>query len=785
VSYETVVLQDRYRQLAVRWWWLVVLSAAVSGAVTWHFVSGEPARYEAATKLVVGPGIDSPSPDINALRASAQLVQTYVELATTRPVLESVIRDLGLGADPDAVRRDIRVTSDDRTSVIKVKVVRQDGRQAAAIANAVARQLVRLSPAASGQEGDRLRRQMRDQVSKLETAVADSEALIGSIDAQLRATPVAGQPTLEPEQQRLLALQLSQERSRLTETHGTLARLYSSVQDSVTSQIRVVEPAVAGSQVPSDRGVLLLIAAAVGASLALAVAGVVEYFDDTVRTVEQLGRTCSVPVIGTLPGVRRYGRHSGPPLASIQLDTALAEQSRLLASKLLYSAKSRHSIMITSTEPTDGAAELASILAVTLAQTGGRIILVDCNRREPSIGGLFGYLAVPGLTSALGPGQQAGDWPYLTAVDWAPGLSILPAGLVSGNPFELLASPQMSRLLGELERRADIVLVAASPIVAFAESAVLAARVGGVLVVVQKGLSSAAQVRDAVAQLQHVGAQVIGTVLCDGGRRGWSRGRYGTRAHPAAVPASAPWTHANLPSRSVWSDVAAGPAPESASLDAGRAERRLYAIPEHDTASAEPSTRQRSLECEVAEICARADREREWAHVDERVREVLEDAYGSAAAVRAEALRAAKEHADRLARQSSERLEEARVEAQAIIENARQRAAQDLAEAARQSEALLQRAEILRAQAERERAETARLRSEFEGLARRFLEWAGAPRGEGSPSRPGVAHVPLEAPKGGFETRPYADGARRAAPPAQSVTAGGPSLLARLLGRED
>ena len=213
-----------------------------------------------------------------------------------------------------------------------------------------------------------------------------------------------------------------------------------------------------------------------------------------------------------------------------------AEDYRIMGTKLAFSNRDRtlRSVVISSLQANEDISEITANLAVALVQTGKRIILVDAYLHRPTIDQLLGIASQFGLANMLAEQSEA---PELIAVDWAPGLSILPSGEVPSNPLELLASNHMLELIKTLENRADIVIIAASPLLAFADSLILASRVDGVVVATHRGETRRDMVRDAVESLRSLNAYIIGTVLDDNPGREWGSMQAKKRAKNCSTPA--------------------------------------------------------------------------------------------------------------------------------------------------------------------------------------------------------------------------------------------------------
>jgi Mrp family chromosome partitioning ATPase len=143
--------------------------------------------------------------------------------------------------------------------------------------------------------------------------------------------------------------------------------------------------------------------------------------------------------------------------------------------------------------------------------------------------------------------------PELVSVDWAPGLSILPAGSVaSDDPFELLASPRAASLVQQLSSQADVVIIVTPPVLSFADSLILASHVEGVMLVERRGATRRKAVRHAVQRLHALDATIVGAVLQEGRHRSTFGARRGKTARKAAgsVVAGLHWLSAHLGVRS-------------------------------------------------------------------------------------------------------------------------------------------------------------------------------------------------------------------------------------------
>jgi len=206
------------------------------------------------------------------------------------------------------------------------------------------------------------------------------------------------------------------------------------------------------------------------------------------------------------------GSRNGTALVMAQAPrSAAAEAYRTLSTNIQFSSLDRdvRTLLVTSVGPEEGKSIVLANLAITMAEGGKQVVVVDCDLRRPSLHLIFGLEDQPGLTTmmlneALAPPLQPS--PY-------PNVSLVAAGPLPPNPAELISSERFTRVLAAIAVAADVVLVDAPPISAVTDATILATRVDGVLLVVDSGRTRRDPGRRAAEQLQRVGARVLGAVL--------------------------------------------------------------------------------------------------------------------------------------------------------------------------------------------------------------------------------------------------------------------------------
>jgi len=169
----------------------------------------------------------------------------------------------------------------------------------------------------------------------------------------------------------------------------------------------------------------------------------------------------------------------------------------------------RH-LLITSTGPDEGKSLVLANLAVTLAQTGKRVLIVDCDLRLPMQHKIYGMSNLQGITNVLAENVNPMDYIQETKVK---GVSLLASGPIPPNPSELLGSERLGTVLAQLEEAYDYVLVDAPPVLAVTDASLLATRLDGVILVARAGVAQTNRAKEALQQLTTAKARVLGAVI--------------------------------------------------------------------------------------------------------------------------------------------------------------------------------------------------------------------------------------------------------------------------------
>ena len=529
---------DLRRQIAIirKWLWLLVASTVLAGVAAYAASTVLPKTYEAKATLIVGQSLTAANPDYNQLLVSQRLSTTYAAIVTTRPILEDVIARLQLGVSPDALAEQVRADAALDSTLLTITAGDVDPLRAAAVANALAEQLVAASPDIEGRE------------TEFETFVkAELSAVQTQIEAeQARVEVLLGMPERTADQDAdLLALE-----GRLTTLRSTYAMLLSFVSDASAGVLTVIEPAVAPTEPVWPRPLLnALLAAALGFILATGLAFVVEYLDDSIKDPDAIREAANLSTLGTIAKLN-VGRNHGEMYRLAMLlypRSTAAEAFRTLRSNLEFASVDSpiRTLLVTSAMPGEGKTVTASNLAIVFAQTGRRVLLVDADLRKPGVHAAFNIVNGRGLTTILrGVEDDVATVTHTTEED---NLRVLTAGPLPPNPAELLGSQRMRTVLDRLKADADLLILDSPPVQAVTDSAILSSYVDGTLLVIDARRSRRRAVRLARETLERAGAKVLGAVLNRVPARGaagygYYGGGYGvdkSPVQPVATPSKA------------------------------------------------------------------------------------------------------------------------------------------------------------------------------------------------------------------------------------------------------
>jgi succinoglycan biosynthesis transport protein ExoP len=496
----------QYLSVIWKWWWLAVLAVAIAAGSSYLASKQATPLYRTTTTLMIGRVIESPDPTSTELWTGQQLAGTYSQMAKREPVMRAALESLGLDGDEwRAFAGQVDAGAVPQTQFLNVTVVDTNPQRAKVLADAVAYQLVALSPASSGIDQEErvfAQQQVDDLKVKIEEAKDEAERLQVERDAAISARQIQD-----------LDNQITVLQAKVSGWQNTYAQLLLSLQGGDVNTISVLEEAtVPGAPFSPNVRQNVLLASAIGFVMAVGGAFLIEYLDDTIKTPDDVTRATE---LSTLGGIARIEGHKYPDkLVAVHHPLSpIVEAYRVLRTNLQFSSVDRpvRTLMVTSPAPTEGKSVTLANLAVVMAQSGLKVVVVDTDMRRPVLHKIFDLPNSHGVSDAIlhsNPG--AVEHLLETGVD---NLWLLPSGHIPPNPSELLGSERMAAVVEELKEYADVVLFDAPPTLVVADAVILSSKVDGVLMVNDAGSTRRHAAGKAVEELRRVKANLLGVVL--------------------------------------------------------------------------------------------------------------------------------------------------------------------------------------------------------------------------------------------------------------------------------
>ncbi len=255
-----------------------------------------------------------------------------------------------------------------------------------------------------------------------------------------------------------------------------------------------------------------------------------DYVNNKIESVEDIDRYLRLPALGVIPlldsvakpkrlvgkGGEAASKELAPSngsvvLTQVEQNSSIAESYRQLRTALMLSSADHapRTLLFTSSQPAEGKTTTSVNTAISLAQTGSAVLIIDADLRRPRVHKVFGLKNHAGLSNFL---AGEGDLAELIQVAM-PNLFVLPVGPLPPNPAELLGSAKMKQAVETLSANFDYVIIDSPPVSSFADSLILSALVDGVIIVVKAGMTPREMAQRTKAHLQSVGAKILGVVV--------------------------------------------------------------------------------------------------------------------------------------------------------------------------------------------------------------------------------------------------------------------------------
>ena len=235
-----------------------------------------------------------------------------------------------------------------------------------------------------------------------------------------------------------------------------------------------------------------------------------EYLDNTIKTPDDVEEKYNIPVLTTVSKIKDKTK----TLYKLVLDepsSAFAESFKSLRASIMLSSSDSppKTILITSMAPKDGKTTIASNLAMAIAGSGSKVLIIDCDLRRPMLHQVFGLENKKGLSTFI-----SGTSGISIIRDGLPeNLSIIPSGPIPPNPSELMISKRLKDLIRSLKNKYDFIIFDTPPIISVSDTLIISKIVDASLIVTRFGKTTYEMMNHGMKQLAGIEAKVIGTVI--------------------------------------------------------------------------------------------------------------------------------------------------------------------------------------------------------------------------------------------------------------------------------
>lgn len=481
-----------YIDIILRRKWVVVITVLVTMAVvaigTWLM---RPVYKAIATLRIAAASVSTTSMDY---QFADRLINTYIIIATSQPLLDELDKQLNLSQPPK-----ISVQSIANTELITISVEDSDPNMAVNTANTLGNILV-----SQGSEFYSGSEKSPSEILKVQVDQAESDLNQARINynALLFATP-------PPESDIAIA---GKEVDLKQQIYNSLSSQYEQlrVKEAVQANlISIVNPASL-PEAPSkpnkilNLGLGLVVSLVAGIGLVL----IFENLDTTLFSAEQISATTRLPMLGRIPQERKMENLQFPLKGSSYNTEAFLRLRTTLRQNIEES--SCKTLLITSSLQGEGKSTIASNLAYLFSQSTKKVILIDGDFRRSNVHKIFNLPNILGLCDYLLGRAEVNEIIQPTIY---PGLSVITGGRSTTEPVNLLSSDRMKTLLIDLRKENDIVLLDTPSVLAVADSCILAPLVDGVLLVVKRASIGKEKLKAAIEQLNNVKAKLLGLII--------------------------------------------------------------------------------------------------------------------------------------------------------------------------------------------------------------------------------------------------------------------------------
>jgi succinoglycan biosynthesis transport protein ExoP len=532
-------MQPEHLRKLTRKWAIPIVLLALIGAAAGYYVTGKLTPIYQATGNVLVVAAPGQAAGTGSVSVTANEATTTAATLITEPaLLQGVITQLHLKTTTAALGKEVTATPETNSELVDVVVHDPSAARAAQIANALTSTYVTEVITQNTQR-------INQAGAVLQAQIDADQATLAKEQQQLQAAKNAGKDTT------VLTAEIDLSSAQLSQATLTLSSIKATQAEALETVSVAALATAPTSPISPNRSINTALGGFVGLLLAIALAAIFQYFDQGLKNPDDVLERLGVPCLAVIPRFSHLAVIAERNTKRKRQSERVMEAYRRLRTNLLFSSPDidLETVVITSAQPGEGKTCTAANLAVALASSEKRVLLVDADLRNPGQHLLFRKSLDGGLSELIMQGKVNPLARLLRthATDF-PNLSLLTSGTIPPNPSELLESRRARTLLTELAEDHDLLVIDTAPAGAVSDALSVAAYASATILVVEAGKTNASHATAVIRSLRDVGANVIGVVI-NKAPRGSLAHRYGYSPYPygskslrgsAAPPQAAP-----------------------------------------------------------------------------------------------------------------------------------------------------------------------------------------------------------------------------------------------------
>lgn len=524
-----------YFDVVMRRRWIVASAAIIVFVTTALVTFTTKPVYQASAMLVIEKERGGGTVQTGSMveNSNDDYYQTQYKLLQSRSLLERVYSDLSLDKSEDfaqprgvaKLQKSINIAPVLRSRLVNVRVDSHDPKLAAAIANRITEVFVEQNLASQlfiskevlqalqAKGGDSNAADLPAVVNNsLIQSLKGEYAKLQSSYAELYARYTDKHPTVIRVKSSMVALD--------SQIRAETARIVASMKTELSGQlkgnnVRVIDSALVPEKPIKPKKLVALTFGLIGGlAVGFGLAFLIELFDQSVRTQEDVENKLGLPFLGQIPFATKVGGAVYAPLLSKELSLT-SEAVRNLRTMVDFAGLPQNvkCILVTSTVQDEGKSYIASNLAVAISQLGENVLLITGDLRRPSLHKNFGVSTERGLSDFLAKGRNVEELSQLVQDSDIPGVKVLACGPRPPNPSELLNTPRLGALVAWAKANYDRVIIDCTPMFPIHDTLLWGRHVNAAVFVVRYGSTRTPLVAKACHRLQDGGIKILGAVV--------------------------------------------------------------------------------------------------------------------------------------------------------------------------------------------------------------------------------------------------------------------------------